>query len=59
MIEDFLDVEENKKKKEKNENGIIHFFMDELKLDKEDFKLNINFSEGKSIQDVEVVYYES
>ncbi len=58
MIEDFLDVEENKPKKEKRKDGLVYHFKDELKINKEDFKVNINFSEGKSIQDVEVVYYE-
>ncbi len=58
MIEDFLDSGEDKPKKEKKKEGVIYHFKNELNLKMEDLKLNINFSEGKSIQDIEVVFYE-
>lgn len=58
MIDDFLDVEEIKTKKPKRKEGVVHYFRDELNVKPEDLKLNIKFSEGKSIQDVEVIYYE-
>lgn len=58
MIEDFLDCGEEKPKKEKSTNDLIYHFNTDLDLKVEDLKLNINFSEAKSIQDIKVVYYE-